>query len=308
MVFGDFVSPEPPPELVEAFQTGGQQELPPTEFPPTDWERLSPKEREGFYPQFAERLITGYVQSGFWTIEEAIQALATIRAQIRDFGIQTNTLLYREVTQQSEAELLRARRGFEERGALGKVQRESVLKARSQLDAMVDIVLRNPWDYEDKRDTLLDLYRQFQEKAMLPEGYGRDLVNAAFESLPPEEQVSRRGDIEAARLERRPRFPATTRAPELAPRFAPAFEQVRAGLQGTQRWKQYFEQRYGSLLRQFRAGLPTDGQPTKDVETNWAEFLRKRKPQLKEEWWKTGAFVRGERPSAFAPRIQTVKF
>ena len=43
-------------------------------------------------------------------------------------------------------------------------------------------------------------------------------------------------------------------------------------------------------------------------QQGWAEFLRAKRPKIKEEWYKLSPYERGERPSAFAPRIAKVAF
>lgn len=71
---------------------------------------------------------------------------------------------------------------------------------------------------------------------------------------------------------------------------------------GTAPWKDWFRRQYPQLFREFKVG------EEKPTAVGWAEFLKKRKPELREEWWSLGAYQRGERPAAFAPRIKTVGF
>lgn len=92
----------------------------------------------------------------------------------------------------------------------------------------------------------------------------------------------------------------TTRPESFA--FEPAFEEERLGLQGSQIWKNWYEDRFGLEIRRFK------GQVEDQTEETWASFLKKQTPQLREEFLQQGAFRRGERPSAQQPRIRTVRF
>tara|TARA_Y100000310_G_scaffold205781_1_gene206110 strand:+ start:534 stop:1949 length:1416 start_codon:yes stop_codon:yes gene_type:complete len=94
--------------------------------------------------------------------------------------------------------------------------------------------------------------------------------------------------------------------PQRQPEFERVFEE-QAALTGSQPWQDWFERRYGTLLRQFKATTPkeTEAEP---LETSWADFLRQRKPQLKEEYYAQSPYARGERPSAFQQKIKTVNF
>ncbi len=100
------------------------------------------------------------------------------------------------------------------------------------------------------------------------------------------------------------RFPT----PTIGPQYEPAFEEMVGGLAGPQRWKDWFEGKYSKLLGQFRRTLPTPAPVAGEVEKTWAEYLKKRKPELKEEWWSLPSYQRGERPRAFQPPIRQVQF
>lgn len=90
------------------------------------------------------------------------------------------------------------------------------------------------------------------------------------------------------------------------PSYMPAFEM--AGVEGTEPWRAWFESRYPTLLRQFKATLPREGMPAERAEASWVEWLKKRTPELREQWQRLSPYQRGERPSVYAPRIRTVKW
>ena len=108
-----------------------------------------------------------------------------------------------------------------------------------------------------------------------------------------------RGQISPRRA---PRVPAGYPPTEPAIRFEPAFETERMGLTGPQSWMDWFERQYSTLLWQYRA------QPEKPTEAGWVQYLKAKKPALKEEWWELTAPSRLGREAVFAPPIQTVRF
>ncbi len=136
-------------------------------------------------------------------------------------------------------------------------------------------------------------YKSLYEKSVTDRPYAQWLI---YQGLATPEGRSGGGDGVSRRLTRGP----TTR-PEAFP-FEPAFEEERARLGGPQIWKNWFEDRFGLQIRRFK------GQVEDQTEETWATFLKKQTPKLREEWWKVGAFRRGERPSAQQPRIRTVRF
>ena len=85
------------------------------------------------------------------------------------------------------------------------------------------------------------------------------------------------------------------------PYVPPLYEELE--VRGTPTWKQWFESKYGSIARQFVAKAP-EGRG----QESWAEFLKGQEAAKYEEWWQRGAYARGERPSAFAPGIRTVRW
>lgn len=102
------------------------------------------------------------------------------------------------------------------------------------------------------------------------------------------------------------------------PEYGRAFEEERAGLGGPQPWRSWFESQYPSLVSRFKATLPrmeqrfypglTPREAERQIEETWAERLRKRKPELREEYATRYPYGMGARPWAMAPRIQTVGF
>jgi len=89
--------------------------------------------------------------------------------------------------------------------------------------------------------------------------------------------------------------------------YGVGLEEMRTGFEvlfpQTQRWKEWFRSKYPRMIEQFEA--KPEEQRTK---VGWAEYLKKRKTKVREEWYKQTPYERGERPSAFAPRIKTVGF
>ncbi len=129
--------------------------------------------------------------------------------------------------------------------------------------------------------------------------------------------IERRFESQArARTRRKKAFAWQVSPPR--PEFAEGFEEQRLQLGGTQPWRDWFEGRFAQELGQFRATIPKferglwEGLSPRDVEAKvemaWAERLRKRVPELEEEFATRFPFGRGGIPSAFQPRIQTVGF
>lgn len=90
--------------------------------------------------------------------------------------------------------------------------------------------------------------------------------------------------------------------------YGPGLEEMRAGLAEemprTERWRDWFRSKYPRMVEQFEAKVPE----RERVEKTWAEYLKKRKPEFREEWYGLSPWERGERPGVYAPRIQTVGF
>ena len=246
---------------------------------------------EYLYMQIADERISEWMAGGFWTEEEGMAAWDLVGYSMRISGITPQAYLYEQVW-----EPVAKQRGAEEaqmRGITGlqEAQRGRVLEARGHYESMKKSILETDWTYEDKESSLLNLFYSYQEEAMLPGTTPQDVAGELFATLSPEERQKRVWGL--PEMARRPR-------PE-APRYEPAFEQMRAGLQ-PQPWREWFERSYSRLLSQYKLA---EREPT---EKGWAEYLKRKKPELKEEWWGRGAGARGERPAAFAPRITTVRW
>ncbi len=140
------------------------------------------------------------------------------------------------------------------------------------------------------------------------------MKQAAYEQAGISEQMKEYGEVKGrwagGRREagERERLAQMFPTPTIGPQYEPAFEEMVGGLAGPQRWKDWFEGKYSKLLGQFRRTLPTPAPVAGEVEKTWAEYLRKRKPELKEEWWSLPSYQRGERPRAFQPPIRQVQF
>jgi len=115
----------------------------------------------------------------------------------------------------------------------------------------------------------------------------------------PEELRAETERVEAGRITPRYRAPATGYGVTPTPQYRPAYEA--AGM-GSQPYRDWFERQYSAELSRYREGVET---PT---EESWATYLKKREPQLREEWAGLSPWERGERPSYFAPAIKTVQF
>jgi len=244
---------------------------------------------EYLYWQRAVDLVAGWIQSGRWTPEQGEAALERVDQHLIDMGVSPNTYLYEQVWAPIKTEREYQEKIEKKEGLIGlqRVQRDRVLGARDEYNRMAQYLLDAPMSPEEKRNSLLNLYYQYAEEAMLPETTPQDLEGAIVETLTPAERQKRMWGPPVQ----------TRKRPVVEPfRPEPAFEEMRGGLQ-PQPWREWFESSYSQILRQYKA---TEEEPT---TKGWAEYLKRRKPELKEEWW-TG---RRER-AAFAPRITTVKF
>ena len=89
--------------------------------------------------------------------------------------------------------------------------------------------------------------------------------------------------------------------------YGAGLERIRTGFAGevpqTERWQDWFRSRYPRIIEQFEVKPEAER-----TEKGWAEYLKRKKPEIKEQYYKQTPYERGERPSAFAPRIQTVGF
>jgi len=127
--------------------------------------------------------------------------------------------------------------------------------------------------------------------------------------------IEKREEAEEVRVGRRRMARAWQYAPQ--PEYETAFEKERAGLGGAQPWKDWFSSQYPSLVSRFKAEYPFKREEYPGLypaeakvkyEKTWAERLRERKPELREEYATRYPFGMGARPWAYQPRIQTVGF
>lgn len=139
--------------------------------------------------------------------------------------------------------------------------------------------------YVDTGEMSPALNRQYKERWSL-EGQG----------MPFEDWLS----VKTGYLSAEERAPFMQATPS-TPTYQPSFEATKAGLTGSQYWKNWFTNRFYDVLQEYK----TKGEQT---EAGWSGFLAKRKAELKEEWWSLGAYGRGERPSSYQPPIKTVGF
>ncbi len=75
------------------------------------------------------------------------------------------------------------------------------------------------------------------------------------------------------------------------------------GVSGAPSWQRWFENKYSGIVRQFQ-----EREPRERTEEAFGTLLGQQTEKEREQWWRQGSFQRGERPSAFAPRIRTVDF
>ena len=68
-------------------------------------------------------------------------------------------------------------------------------------------------------------------------------------------------------------------------------------------WKSWFERRYPQIVSKFK-----EKPPIERTAGSWSEFLERERKRIREEFTKQSAYQRGERPSAFQPRLKTVAF
>lgn len=130
---------------------------------------------------------------------------------------------------------------------------------------------------------------------------------AAFEPADPEgralkiraEQVK---SLEEAAAGRERGFREDRREEEPEP-FEPFTPPRFGGVAGSPTWQNWFERKYSGIVRTFQ-----EREPLERTEEAFGTFLGQQTKKEREQWWRQGSFQRGERPSAFAPRIRTVDF
>ena len=118
-----------------------------------------------------------------------------------------------------------------------------------------------------------------------------------FTGLTVEEQADLRavGDEETQRSS----DVASAREKPVKPFEVPTFGEL--DTTGSPSWKSWFAQRYPTIVSRFKGG--EGGERT---ETGWASFLKTERERIQAEFTKQTPYSRGERPSAFAPKIKTV--
>ena len=118
-----------------------------------------------------------------------------------------------------------------------------------------------------------------------------------FTGLTVEEQADLRavGDEEIQRSS----DVASAREKPVKPFEVPTFGEL--DTTGSPAWKSWFAQRYPTIVSRFKGG--EGGERT---ETGWAGFLKTERERIQAEFTKQTPYSRGERPSAFAPKIKTV--
>jgi len=195
-------------------------------------------------------------------------------------------------------EQTRQRQRYEGMTTLQGRKRDTVLKAREDMDNQVDSILRSDIPYNEKVTMLGQAFGKYQQEAMLPDSYWQALQNAPATMMTPEE--------------RRLGIPETPYPERVKPTIAgqPDYrgilsEETRQYPLGAQQW---FERQYPTLYRQFQEQLKYQPQSTGGYKTEFEKTLKKRKSDIYEEWWSLGAWERGERPSAMQPRVTTVRF
>ena len=179
--------------------------------------------------------------------------------------------------------------------------------------------------------TDLDMWR-WQMTQSFPEGFGGYVAGTAgfFNALGERDVIARiekaggiaetaqeRLEREAREREERERYvpwggagvaaPARVTMPE----YGRGLEQLRTEFAGevpqTETWRDWYRSMYPRIIEQFEAALPS-GLGTAQIEKSWADYLKSVRPQIKERWYGLSPYQRGERPSYYQPRIQTVRF
>jgi len=266
---------------------------------PTGRGSIAAKNEEQYFAELKEKL-NQQVASGAMFPEQAADYWDKIDTYVSSQGLTPALPYYRAIQEQV-------------------IERPAV----EQYEKLKDFTLRSKLTFSEKLNKLLTMHpragdpsvnsqiRQDVLASLSPEerryvdtGQMSPALNRQYKerwSLEPqgmsfEDWLSvKTGYLSAA--EREPFMKATPSTPS----YQPSFEATRAGLTGSQYWKNWFTNRFSDVLREYK----TKGEPT---EAGWSEFLAKRKAELKEEWWSLGAYGRGERPSSYQPLIKTVGF
>jgi hypothetical protein len=96
------------------------------------------------------------------------------------------------------------------------------------------------------------------------------------------------------------------------PRYAPGFYERFGEVRGSKPYRDAFESFFPTLVKRFEAALPRvetgkgySFRGAERVETRWMESLKGAEERFKEERSRMSFAQRGERPWAYAPRVQT---
>jgi len=205
----------------------------------------------------------------------------TIRGQIAD--------LEKGISQLQETDLAMAKEravemGWDEEAPAEPVPGPDVVAFAEKYSMSPEAAMKTAGRYAADRESIVG--EESGEFANLTREQQRDLSVAANEE------------------EQRMSDEAPPRTPKPAPLPDP-FEDIptfgELGVAGSPTWKRWFEQRYPTIVSQFR------GKEAKErTEAGWTGFLEKERARIKAEFTKQSPYARGERPGAFAPKIKTV--
>ena len=176
----------------------------------------------------------------------------------------------------------------------------------SDYNTQKETILASDMTYDQMVGALSNLVNDLNTKVSLDSralfNLQMSAINDPFATLPPEEQERLRDRPSAQQLavQRRVGVEAGRE-----PRFDIGFEQARPTT-GPQRWKDWFRSQFSRELGQFQATTELESLGAEQVEESWAEFLKRRRPQLREQFFRQSPFERGERPQVFAQKIKTV--
>jgi len=178
-------------------------------------------------------------------------------------------------------------------------------KLQDKLDEMYDAGLITKWQHEDIFNEVYDRVQKTGLEYMLTSEKERaDVQRAELEKEKEQQRL-----IGAQKFGEQLLLHRTQASLRGRTDYGPAFEQVGAEFGGakTERWRQWFQSQFPTLTRQYESLYPVGGKVEK-TDIPWPEWLKKKKPEIREQWHKQTPYERGERPSAFQPRITTVRF